>query len=1081
MNMKSVLETCIPRKSILKGTFNPEVFTASLSPVIQYYRSGTSAIDSIYTDANAFFREATYPTAGLKQTVTSVFRRISGDQTAPSIYRLETAFGGGKTHTLIACVHIANRGSEIAEATSGIIDQAYLPAPHSVTVVGIAGDEIPVSRIKGERLVPYTLWGELAYQIGGEDLYKAVRDEAESFAAPGKYFLEKVLGDNKVLIMLDELAQYAARLEMSVPNKGADQLAAFMMALNGYAKTHSGIAIIITLAGAADAFSKQTERLSKLLNQIGDGSISKDDAVSLAEKASHSTTSVIMRDATAVTPVQANEISSVLAKRLFESIDQAAAKEAMEEYTAMYQRNAAMLPEEASSLRFRDRLVANYPFHPTLIDYLNNKLAQAENFQGTRGVLRVLAMTIRSIWNHKVPVSLIHVSDIDMQNGGIVDELLGRTASADLRQVLNADIGSVDTHGLQGGMSNAQRADKRNPHPDGLPLYELTWKTVFLNSLVGRSEGHASKVFGISQQDAIFEVATPVLAPSQVRTALEEISESAFYLRCEDGKYFAHLDPTINSVLAMIRQTIDDNQISQKLRSIVAGLIKENTTFNVSSNVKYPEEIPDTLERPTIGVIALDAERIDLKEMFTMKGENKPRERQNQVLLLVPKTTKVSEPNVQTEMQDFGEAPGTDAKERVESIARQVLAIKALKEKPLAYGIAQSKLGEPEFVERERERELSLNTAVNELYTTLYYPSENGFSRKELRAASGEGGAPVVSQVTDLLLASDDIITSSSGRFGAVKLSGLADHFIFKNGDHMQISMLLNCFFCYRGWPMLADKAALEMLLREGVESGVWVIYKMPAESGGETPEKIYSQTNRLPIDISLLSGGYSIMTVPGARKRGWLDSDHVPDEKVKSVIKEILQTSGAAKFQDVAQAVKVRLANVEDEQVQNGVRDLAQSGLCGFYTGEVNQQAKPSEIIDGFSAYSHDPEPEEVLITRTEQSERGWLDVAVHSLRLEGNEGARKLFPLMRRLGSMYNRGDAISSIETLDISDLKLPDGGTMRFALNNVTPEQMKHLDEIFQMVADSAKVTDETEADLIIRDPNSNCALVKELSK
>lgn len=222
-------------------------------------------------------------------------------------------------------------------------------------------------------------------------------------------------------------------------------------------------------------------------------------------------------------------------------------------------------------------------------------------------------------------------------------------------------------------------------------------------------------------------------------------------------------------------------------------------------------------------------------------------------------------------------------------------------------------------------------------------------------------------------------------------------------------------------------------------------------------------------------------MTVPGARKRGWLDSDHVPDEKVKSVIKEILQTSGAAKFQDVAQAVKVRLANVEDEQVQNGVRDLAQSGLCGFYTGEVNQQAKPSEIIDGFSAYSHDPEPEEVLITRTEQSERGWLDVAVHSLRLEGNEGARKLFPLMRRLGSMYNRGDAISSIETLDISDLKLPDGGTMRFALNNVTPEQMKHLDEIFQMVADSAKVTDETEADLIIRDPNSNCALVKELSK
>ena len=97
-----------------------------------------------------------------------------------------------------------------------------------------------------------------------------------------------------------------------------------------------------------------------------------------------------------------------------------------------------------------------------------------------------------------------------MQNSSIVNELLGRTGSADLRQVLNADIGSVDTTNLQGGLSNAQLADARNPHPDGLPFYEMTWKVVFLNSLVGRTEGKASKVFGISQQDAIFQLTTPV-------------------------------------------------------------------------------------------------------------------------------------------------------------------------------------------------------------------------------------------------------------------------------------------------------------------------------------------------------------------------------------------------------------------------------------------------------------------------------------------------------------------------------------------------------------------------------------------
>ena len=75
-NMKPVLETCIPRESILKGTFNPEVFTASLGPVMQYYKTGVSAIDTIYTDAKSFFKDATYPTEGLKNTVSSVFRRI---------------------------------------------------------------------------------------------------------------------------------------------------------------------------------------------------------------------------------------------------------------------------------------------------------------------------------------------------------------------------------------------------------------------------------------------------------------------------------------------------------------------------------------------------------------------------------------------------------------------------------------------------------------------------------------------------------------------------------------------------------------------------------------------------------------------------------------------------------------------------------------------------------------------------------------------------------------------------------------------------------------------------------------------
>ena len=101
--------------------------------------------------------------------------------------------------------------------------------------------------------------------------------------------------------------------------------------------------------------------------------------------------------------------------------------------------------------------------------------------------------------------------------------------------VLNADIGGADTEQIQGGSSNAEMADQRNPHPENWKMYEYTWKTIFLNSLTGRDLGLESNIFGLNEQDALFNVAFPGLTPSQVREALKEINNSAFYLRYKPG------------------------------------------------------------------------------------------------------------------------------------------------------------------------------------------------------------------------------------------------------------------------------------------------------------------------------------------------------------------------------------------------------------------------------------------------------------------------------------------------------------------------------------------------------------------
>ncbi len=111
--MRSIIKSCRPRDGVLQGTFNPEIFTASLSQVISHYRGQSGHIDNLYTDAVPFFRDGTAPTEGLKFVLREALLRLSGDNSTPAIYRLETAFGGGKTHTLIALTHLALRGNEL--------------------------------------------------------------------------------------------------------------------------------------------------------------------------------------------------------------------------------------------------------------------------------------------------------------------------------------------------------------------------------------------------------------------------------------------------------------------------------------------------------------------------------------------------------------------------------------------------------------------------------------------------------------------------------------------------------------------------------------------------------------------------------------------------------------------------------------------------------------------------------------------------------------------------------------------------------------------------------------------------------
>ncbi|MDM8523907.1 DUF499 domain-containing protein [Desulfococcaceae bacterium HSG8] len=1070
--MKSIVEICIPREDITAGTFNPEIFTANLSQVISCYNGRTTIAHSLYIDGAQFFQDATYPTEGLRRILSDVFGRLSGDNSFPAIHRLETAFGGGKTHTLIALTHLGFRGRELAEYVGDMLPSRFLSDPGEIRIVGVAGDELPVRKSHGTKLLPYTLWGEIAFQIGGEVLYDRVKDDAVSYAAPGRNYFETVFGGKKTLIMLDELAQYAARLQGARPD-GGDQLAAFLMSLHGFARQHPGIAVVLTLAGSTDAFSRETEKLASLISKVKGEEISTEQAAELAQKAEKGIISVVSRDATTVVPVHATEITGVLSKRLFTSIDREEAKHTADAYAEMYKIHSPFLPARVSREDYREIMLAAYPFHPTFIRFLNEKMASIETFQGTRGVLRVLALVVRCLWKengNRVP--MIHTCHLDLSDVRTVNEILGRTGGGDLLPVLNTDVGGPDTSDLVTGRSYAQMADQRNPHPDGYPLYEYTWKTVFLHSLVGRSEALGSNLFGISEPDALLNTAFPGLTPPQVESALREIGNSAQYLRFHQGRYYASLEPSVNRALTTIRGGLFNEQVEELLASTARKVVRRDEgPFLVIHDVSAPEHVPDKTRKPVLALVSLDTEQTDAEAFFTTLGSHRPRMHQNLVFLLLPRTVREQADTWDTER----DMQGREMMNRMEGLARTVLAMRKLRKQPENYGISMSKLLENEFDNRLKERELALITTVTQCYDGLCFPSASGrVARKEINTGGGEGGASVIEEIRRVLKNEGEIITADMA-FTQETSYALKKRF-FETSQTPTVASIRENFVSKRRWPILENSALLDQIIRAGVSRGVWCLFRISDQN--DRPSEFFSRdTGDVPFDIDLSGQGWSLIALQEANKRGWgsIGSDK---DKIKTLVAETVKKYETATVADVISQVKARFGEVDDGTVMDVTSDLIRTGNLASYSGKTDQQEKPPDLAYGHGAITASVRTDHVLATPGTIAKRGWIKKESGTFMLSGQDGANRIIPLLGNMGSLYARG-AKSAIRTLEMIDLVIPDGGRLHLTLENVSPEGMKKLDEFLEILGEIAEQGAGTEADLEIDDPDDTCLLIRKL--
>lgn len=580
--MKPVYEVCKARPEVLQGELREDIFAARLRDVIEGHA------EDMYSKPAVFF-ENTFPTVGLRDLLTEVLGRVTGGRpNASPIIRLETAFGGGKTHNLIAVYHVAK--NQVTPAMlQGFMDPALLPKEPIRLVAGVVGSDMEpalgfLHADTGIRV--YTLAGEIAYQLRGRDGYEIVRAADEGKNAVGTQVFEHLIGDEPCLIMLDEVGRFM-RDASSIPTPGnpkvnlAETSVATLLSLFEFASSKANVAVILTLADSSDAFGRETDMIRHELEE--------------ARKIS-------ARQERVITPSSETEMSAIVTHRLFSDIDRNAAEETVRAYAKAYERTrdqdtALPLPDRVHRAEYLDEMRKDYPFHPSFLRTLRRKTSTIPSFQQTRGALRLLARSVRAAWHEKRPgMHLFHIHDLDFGVEDIANDLTSRLERPHFKQVIEADLVSPK----KASQAHAQELDSARV-ADGKPPYAYRLgSAVFVHSL---TQGASS---GVDTAELVESVLCPGDEPAYLRRVLGELEDRCWFLEFDGDKYRFKTEPSLNKLMADEAQAIPTTKAKQELEERIRAIWKKGTLHPIC----FPSEaseVDDDAGDPKLVVMHFDA------------------------------------------------------------------------------------------------------------------------------------------------------------------------------------------------------------------------------------------------------------------------------------------------------------------------------------------------------------------------------------------------------------------------------------------------------------------------------------------
>jgi hypothetical protein len=570
-DLKPWLEIATPHSDIRDGSFDESLFAADLGLVAV----GKGPND--YRDPE-LFAQKTFLTSNLKAALVEVGDRLAGDETSAAVFRMQTEFGGGKTHTMLAAYHLFGSPERVEHTKLGRdlaaqLKNKTLPAAKVAVLDGSALRADPERMPDGT--VVSSFLGHLAWRLGGSELYETVGEQDKQLLGTSTVQMVELLeAASPCLILLDETLEYlnkALEVRTHEGNLAATTLTVIKELCTAVSNV-KGAAVIATLT------SSRLEDYASVSGQDMQERLSK----------------VVGRTENIVTPVEGDDIFPILHTRLFESIgDPAARRSIADAYGDYYEGLGDVVPSAYRDPGYRDRIEAAYPFHPELIDILTNRWGSLSGFQRTRGALRTLAHTVKALSQRKHNAALIHPGDVPLADAGVRSEVI-RFAGESYKSALNSDI-------IRSDSKAAEEDRRRGGEIERSHIAVGLATTAFLNSF------GADKVVGASAPQMIVGVGRPI--PGLTRGVLDDVRDALagalWYMRYEGGRYRFTTEPNLNKVIVEREGAIGDNRIVELLREAVTKVTGQAGPFRVETGVAESTDVVDE-PRLTLGVLDFD-------------------------------------------------------------------------------------------------------------------------------------------------------------------------------------------------------------------------------------------------------------------------------------------------------------------------------------------------------------------------------------------------------------------------------------------------------------------------------------------